>query len=178
MSQRLPLFEPAYNTRSGLMARADHVLRRESPLWLMVSIILFLLAIAGVFVEAGPTAFVGAVLVVVTLVVRLPHRDATRLVVASILLLALGVSAAVIPTAEGCGVPLIESAQHSTEPTPHVHGPCEQGNDRRTFAGVVLIIGAGAAAFPPVVGANSAWPRESWACRLPKLMKENGLRFP
>ena len=69
------------------------------------------------------------------------------LLVASVCFLVLGVAASFIPTASGCGVPLIESARHSTEPTPHVHGPCEQQNDRRALAGVVLIVGAGATLF-------------------------------
>lgn len=122
------------------------LVRRESPFWLLASAVLFLLAIGGVVVESGPTAVVAGLLVAVTLWSRPASRDVTRLVVATVFLLALGVGASVIPTGEGCGIPIIESAQHQMEPTPHVHGPCERGNDRRAFAGAVLVIGAVASA--------------------------------
>lgn len=109
--------------------------------------VLFLFAVAGVVSEAGPTAFVAALLVGVTLFATTRERDVPRLLAAFACFLILGLGASLTPTGPGCGLPLIESAKHSTEPTPHVHGPCEQANDRRGLAGAVLIVGAAAALF-------------------------------
>lgn len=120
----------------------NHSLRRDSPIWLLASVTLLLLTIAGVAAAAGPTAFVAVLLIGVTFVYQPQKRDVARLVLVSAMLLVLGVAASVIPTGDRCGIPIVESAKHSTEPTPHVHGPCEQGNDRRGLAGIVLVLGA------------------------------------
>ena len=103
-------------------------LRRDHLAWPRASAVLCLIVIAGVATEAGPTAFVAAVLIGVTLYARTSENDELRLLAAFACFLMLGLGPSLIPTASGCGAPLVESAQHLTEPTPHVHGPCEQAN--------------------------------------------------
>lgn len=119
------------------------LLDRDHWVWSVASIVLFVTAVVGVATEAGPTAVVAAALVAVTLYASRVGRDERRLLLASGCFLALGLASSLTPTGPGCGSPIIESAKHSTEPTPHIHGPCEQANDRRALGGLVLVIGSG-----------------------------------
>ena len=124
------------------MAHANRLLAREGPVWAVVAPVLFVVVAISVALEAGPAAFLAVLLITTTLVARGRRGDFMRLVAASTLFLSLGLAASVIPAAHGCGIPIVESAKHQMQPTPHIHSVCEQGNDRRGFAGAVLIIGS------------------------------------
>jgi hypothetical protein len=64
----------------------------------LVGGVLFLIVIVGVATEAGPTAFVAAVLLAVTLYARSRTRDVPRLLAASACFLILGAAASFILT--------------------------------------------------------------------------------